>query len=307
VSDATADPALDLHANADRFSGFADLYDEVRPTPPDDLAQLLCAYARVEPPELVVDLGSGSGLSTRWAAGWAGRVVGVEPNADMRTNAERTRTRNVEFVDGLSHQTGLPDGCADLVVAVQALHWMEPVSTFAEAARILRPGGVFAAIDCDWPPVVGDAEVEAAWDQVHARARRGEDALATGLRGDALIGALDDGQLELQTATSGWDAQPQRVVAVGVRRWGKGAHLQRMNESGAFRWTREISLHRIEPGSADRFVDLLRSQGGLQTLYAHGVDEDTLGVTALESQCRRRLGSGPLDLYFTYRVRVGVV
>ena len=38
-------------------------------------------------------------------------------------------------------------------MAVQALHWMEPAPTFGEVARLLRPGGVFAALDCDWPPV----------------------------------------------------------------------------------------------------------------------------------------------------------
>ena len=30
---------------------------------------------------------------------------------------------------------------------------MEPESTLAEVNRILKPGGVFATVDCDWPPV----------------------------------------------------------------------------------------------------------------------------------------------------------
>ena len=59
------------------------------------------------------------------------------------------------YQPGFSFATGLPDASADVVIAVQAMHWMEPVSTLAEVARILRPGGVFASFDADWPPVAG--------------------------------------------------------------------------------------------------------------------------------------------------------
>ena len=58
---------VDLAQNAERFSGFADLYDRVRPTPPTLLADIVCTYAGTRRPD-VVDLGSGSGLSTRWIA-----------------------------------------------------------------------------------------------------------------------------------------------------------------------------------------------------------------------------------------------
>ena len=263
--------ASDLQANADRFSGFADLYDGARPTPPVELAPLLASYAGVEVPDLVVDIGSGTGLSTRWCASWARHVIGVEPNADMRDAAARQASADVEYRDGYSHDTGLPDACADLVVAVQALHWMEPISTFAEAARILRPGGVFAALDCDWPPSVGDARAEAAWTRCRAECRKAE-------------------------------AQ----VDEGVRRWAKESHLQHMAESGAFRWTGEVALHRIEPGDADRFVDLLRSQGDLQTVVKRGYTEEQLGVDAFRAECVAAFGTGPRDIVFTYRVRIGV-
>jgi hypothetical protein len=66
-------PATDDGPFLDRFSGFADLYDSQRPSAPARLGPLLARYAGVERP-VVVDLGSGTGLSSRWAAGWAGRV-----------------------------------------------------------------------------------------------------------------------------------------------------------------------------------------------------------------------------------------
>jgi SAM-dependent methyltransferase len=156
--------------NTDRFSGFADLYDANRPSPPRALGPLLVSYANVRRPA-VVDLGSGTGLSSRWAAGWAGSVIGIEPNDDMRAIAEQRRTAGVTYAPGVSHRTGLGDRVADIVLAVQAMHWMEPEPTLAEVARLLRPGGVFAIADADWPPVAGIARAEQAWATLHRRIR----------------------------------------------------------------------------------------------------------------------------------------
>ncbi|MHB8294072.1 MAG: hypothetical protein ACYDH5_05485 [Acidimicrobiales bacterium] len=65
-----------LEAGTSRFSGFAGLYDDVRPLPPRELGDLLSSYCGRRP-ELVVDLGCGTGLSSRWASAWAQEVVGV--------------------------------------------------------------------------------------------------------------------------------------------------------------------------------------------------------------------------------------
>src|SRR5262245_5606647 len=137
-----------------------------------EVARILCTYAGTAGRPRVVDLGSGTGLSTRWCAAWADSVIGVEPSDDMRERAEAAGDARVEddrgrvrYVRGWSHDTGLPEGEADLVVAVQALHWMDPAPTFAEVARLLRPGGVFAALDCDWPPSVGSVAAEDAWQR----------------------------------------------------------------------------------------------------------------------------------------------
>ena len=143
--------------------GFAAHYDRYRPRPPGALLESLLQLARVERAALVVDLGAGTGLSTRAWAGLAERVVGVEPNPAMRAVAESlTEAANVEFVGAFAQDTGLPAGAADIVTCSQSLHWMEPEPTFAEAARLLRPGGVFAAYDYDVVPVC-DWEVEQAY------------------------------------------------------------------------------------------------------------------------------------------------
>src|SRR5581483_7595736 len=126
---------------------------------PPALLDLLTQVIDTPHPALVVDLGSGTGLSTAVWAERAARVIGIEPNADMREEALRKvadhpHATQIVYREGLAHQTGLPDGCTDIVTAAQSFHLMEPTATLAEIARILRPGGLFAAYDYDAPPTV---------------------------------------------------------------------------------------------------------------------------------------------------------
>jgi SAM-dependent methyltransferase len=249
--------------------GFAGSYDRFRPRPPLTLLEMLCRYARVERPRLVVDLGSGTGLSARAWLGTADRAVGIEPNPAMRAVAEPAP--GVEYRQGYAHDTGLPDASADIVTASQSLHWMEPEPTFAEAARILRPGGVFAAYDYDWPPVV-DPEVDAAFTAY--RARRAE-------------------------------LRARRGIQRGADRWAKHEHLERMRASGRFRLCREVVLHSVEQGTAERVVGFAHSLG-LPAIASDGELERELRVAELDAVARRVLGDRTVPFLFGYRVRLGV-
>ncbi len=265
----------DFSANVERFSGFAELYDRYRPAPPAALGDLLCRLARVETPARVVDLGCGTGLSTRYWAARAGEVVGIDPAADMRRQAEeQTHAQNVRYQAGFSHQTGLPAAWADIVTCSQALHWMEPQATFREAARVLRPGGVFAAYDYDWPPATGFWRADQAYEECWQRLREREGAL-------------------------------KRTTP--VQRWEKEQHLERMRASGCFRYTRELVLHQFEPGSAERLVGLLLSQGGVMTLLKAGFSEAELGIAQFRAEVEQVMGPGQQPWAWSSRVRVGIV
>jgi ubiquinone/menaquinone biosynthesis C-methylase UbiE len=249
-------------------SGFAEGFDANRPSPPEALVDLLCLEAQVARPSLVVDLGSGTGLSTRLWAGRADQVVGVEASPEMREHAERaTRAENVRFVQAYAQATGLPESTADIVTCSQAFHWMEPTATLAEAARILRPGGVFAAYDYDWPPVV-HPEVEAAFEEMLRR-----------------VG--------------------ERRVIGGRMRYSKDGHLERIRESGQFSYVREAVLHSRERGSADRIVGMALSLGPLTVLLDEASEEE-MGLTALREAAARALGEREFDLFLGYRVRLAV-
>jgi SAM-dependent methyltransferase len=139
---------------------FVGRYDALRPTTPSDLIELLSGLAPRHPPQLVVDLGCGTEISTVAWAGLAQRTIGIDQNPEMLAAARPAPT--VEYRRAAADATGLPAACADVVSCAQSLHWMEPRPTLAEVARVLRPGGVFAAYDYDWPPLV-HWEVDAAF------------------------------------------------------------------------------------------------------------------------------------------------
>jgi ubiquinone/menaquinone biosynthesis C-methylase UbiE len=241
-------------------------YDAHRPSPPAALLDVLCLAAQVERPRLVVDLGSGTGLSTHVWADRADEVVGVEASAEMQARAEDvTGAKNVRFVHAFADATGLPDGSADIVTCSQSFHWMKPEPTLAEVARILRPGGVFAAYDYDWPPVV-HWEVERAFDalQNELAERRG------------------------------------RVVR------SKETHLPALQASGLFRYTREVFVHSRDRGSAERVVGMALSLGPLRIELERGASDEELGLAQLRETAQRVLGDRDLSWFMCYRVRLGV-
>ena len=253
--------------------GFADHYERFRPRPPAVLLEALCRVARTARPRLVVDLGSGTGLSSRAWSSVAERVIGVEANPAMQAVAEaQTTERNVEYRSGFSHDTGLAGGVADLVTCSQSLHWMEPEPTFAEVARILRPHGVFAAYDYDMPLVL-DPEVDAALVALWARRKAAREA---------------------------------RGLKTGAESWPKGTHLARMRESRRFRFCTELILHTTEEGDGERLVGFARSLG-LPVADGEEEIERELDYAELEETARRVLGDRSVPLHWGYRVRIGVV
>jgi SAM-dependent methyltransferase len=261
-------------ATIERFTGFASEYDRYRPSPPEALADLLGQFIGVATPPLVVDLGSGTGLSTRYWADRATRVVGIEPSADMRERAlQQTSAPNIQYLDGVSNATRLPGNCARIVTCVQSLHWMQPDLTYTEVRRILEPGGVFAAVDYDWPPVTPSTRADRAW----ADAAEQADRLEANLPGERPL------------------------------RWDKPSHLSRMEASRCFRFTRECALHHADFGDAARFVGLLRSQGGVMDLLKAGYSEAALQLPGLEELVERELGPNLRPWFWTARVRIGVV
>jgi SAM-dependent methyltransferase len=126
---------------SDRFLGRVADYAKARPGYPPELLGFLFEAGALFPGARVVDIGSGTGLSTELFLAGGYEVTAVEPNAEMRAAAERRFSEEPRFrsVDGRAESTGLATGGFDLAVAAQAFHWFDAAATRAELRRILVP------------------------------------------------------------------------------------------------------------------------------------------------------------------------
>jgi SAM-dependent methyltransferase len=92
-----------------------------------------------------LDVGCGTGLSTRALALLAESVVGVDPAAPMLAHTKHHA--RVRYVRGVAEALPLAAGAFDLVAVACALHWCDHDAFAAEARRVLRPGGWLVVYD----------------------------------------------------------------------------------------------------------------------------------------------------------------
>ncbi|MGH2904545.1 MAG: methyltransferase domain-containing protein [Solirubrobacteraceae bacterium] len=154
--------------------------------------------AALAPGEAVLDLGCGSGTDVFCAAvqaGASGRAVGVDFTPEQLSKAARLRDRDgftqVTFVEGRIDELPFDDASFDVVISNGVINLAVVKSrVFAEAARVLRPGGRLALADI----VSGKPLKE--------HTRRNVDLWAACIAGaiphERYIGALEDAGFSLQ-------------------------------------------------------------------------------------------------------------
>lgn len=146
---------------AGSFGAGAARYDRTRPSYPDELVQKIVAAS---PGPRVAEVGCGTGVLSRQLRAAGCEVVGVEHDERMAEFAQGTGLT----VEVSKFETWDPAGREfDVVVAGQSWHWVDPEAGARQAARMLRPGGVFVAL---WhvfatPEPIADAFV-AAYEKV---------------------------------------------------------------------------------------------------------------------------------------------
>ena len=176
------------------------------------LASLGCgnptALAALEPGQVVLDLGSGGGIDVLLSAkrvGPTGRAIGLDMTDEMLALAQRNATEagatNVEFLRGHIEAIPLPAASVDVVISNCVINLAaDKRKVFAEAFRVLKPGGRFAVSD-----VVVRGEVPAA-------IRRSMELWV-----GCVAGALEEKQFEAWLREAGFEnptLEPTRVYRV---------------------------------------------------------------------------------------------
>jgi tocopherol O-methyltransferase len=136
--------------------------DESRDEAVRALVQLAAREARIDAGARVCDIGCGYGATARMLAEEMGaHVTGItlSPAQFAFAEARRGGAENVRFILGDWLHNDLADASFDAAVALESSEHMDKAGFFAQAHRVLRPGG--RLVVCAWL----SREAPAAWQQ----------------------------------------------------------------------------------------------------------------------------------------------
>lgn len=127
-----------------RFTGKAELYVQARPRYADALFSYMKKDLQLREGGIVADVGSGTGIMSDQLLSVGYVVYAVEPNEDMRKQAELQLGKCENFISlqGEASKIPLENASVDCIIAAQAFHWFDADAFRVECQRILRPDGI---------------------------------------------------------------------------------------------------------------------------------------------------------------------
>lgn len=139
-----------MPANHFAAAGVARRYAVGRPYVHDAVAREIVKRTGIV--ERAVDIGAGTGLSTRALLPCAMQIVGVDPSFEMLEEA--FRHPRAHYIAGTAERLPLTSGSVDLATISAAFHWCDHEALFGELERVVRPRGWVAIYDVELVDVV---------------------------------------------------------------------------------------------------------------------------------------------------------
>ena len=127
----------------ERFTATVSDYKAARPTYTDELLRWLWADAGLQMNDEIVDIGCGTGISTRWLAQSGISVIGIEPNAKMLQAAREAgdESRRITWVNSDAESFDLGGRKVKAIVGGQSFHWLDLKKANINFRKYLNPNG----------------------------------------------------------------------------------------------------------------------------------------------------------------------
>lgn len=129
--------------NTTKFTGRASAYAQARPSYATEFFEYLTNTMGISKDSVFADIGSGTGKFSKQILEIGCKVFCVEPNADMRKEAEHQLSGYKGFisVNGTDEGTTINAETIDYITVAQAFHWFNPIAFRQECLRILKKVG----------------------------------------------------------------------------------------------------------------------------------------------------------------------
>lgn len=228
------------------FNADALTYKRGRPPYPDAIFDLLTERCGLRPGARVLEIGAGTGLATGPLLAAGAHVVAVEPGENLAALlAADLACDQLEITVSDFESADLPTGF-DLAVAATALHWLDPATSTAKIAGLVRPGGWLAA----WWTEFGDPNRPTLFrdrlDEVYHDLLPGE----TGYR-DSRSHVLDTNRWRRQLTTGGHFDD----VSVEIIEWNQILTPQTAQDQ----WSTFPNIAELSPPGRTEFLTRLAS------------------------------------------------
>ncbi|MGC3818749.1 class I SAM-dependent methyltransferase [Acinetobacter sp. G11] len=151
-----------LHPAAQKgFSSAAELYQQVRPSYPQDIVHWLRDQLQLDEQSQVVDLGAGTGKFLPYLKRLTSHIIAIEPIQAMLAQLQHAYP-GIQTLQASSESLPLTAHSIDAVICAQSFHWFANLESLRQIHQALKPSGHLALIwnqrdvQVDWVKALAD-------------------------------------------------------------------------------------------------------------------------------------------------------
>ena len=138
--------SIDWKAESRRFDAVARMYDQYRPSYPDEVIEQIIADSGLPEYGRILEIGCGTGIATQLFAQRGYHILGIEQGENLAALAREKlhAYSDISITVSTFEQWSPIEQAFDLVFSAQAFHWIDKKIGYAKAAYVLKDSGSLA-------------------------------------------------------------------------------------------------------------------------------------------------------------------